>query len=284
MNAHAGYQETTKDTNWTYKAVGAITGTHASFKNWNAGGQNTLSWIALLDAQANYKKDKFSWENGLNLAYGQNRVVKSPWTKTDDIISMYTKGGYQFSKVWSAALLVDFKSQFDLGYGADGTFASKFMAPGYLTIALGVEHNPFDNFQMLISPFAGKLTFVNDFTLSNAGSYGVTPGENLRREFGAFVKILYSEKLMENVTFKGKLELFSNYLNNPQNIDVNLETLFNFKINKWLSASWSLNMMYDDDIDIKVLDGDDNLIGFGPRAQFKNVLSLGVSYIFAERK
>ena len=80
--------------------------------------------------------------------------------------------------------------------------------------------------------------------------------------------------------FWGGLFLF----NNPTNIDINLETLFNFKINKWLSASWSLNVLYDDDIDISVYDENNTLIGFGPRAQIKNVLSMGLSYTFAESK
>ena len=219
----------------------------------------------------------------MSLGYGQNRIVRNPWAKTDDVISLFSKAGYALSDKWNAALLLDFKSQFDLGYNADGVFTSKFMAPGYLTIALGAEYKPNDKFQMLISPVAGKLTFVNDFTLFNAGAYGIDPLVNLNRvrpEFGAFVKFLYTDKVMENVTFKGKLELFSNYLNNPGNIDVNLETLFNFKINKWLSASWSMNLLYDDDIDISVYDENNALIGFGPRAQIKNVLSMGVSYTF----
>lgn len=281
----ASAQEDVKTpSNWKFKAVGALNGTHASFKNWNAGGQNTISWIALFDAQANYKKDKFSWENGMNLAYGQNRILRNPWAKTDDIIAIFSKAGYNFSKDWSAALLLDFKTQFDTGFDSEGSFRSKFMAPGYLTIAAGAEYKPNDKLQVLLSPLTGKITFVNDFTLSQAGAYGVTPGETQRFEFGSFIKFLYTDEVMENVTFKGKLELFSNYIENPQNIDVNLETLFNFKINKWLSASWSLNVLYDDDIDISVYDENNALIGFGPRAQIKNVLSLGMSYTFVEKK
>ena len=77
--------------------------------------------------------------------------------------------------------------------------------------------------------------------------------------------------------------MFSNYLNNPENIDVNVEALFNFKINKWLSASWSFNMIYDDDIDISVLDNDGIEIAKGPRAQIKNVLGIGLSYSFIDK-
>ena len=72
---------------------------------------------------------------------------------------------------------------------------------------------------------------------------------------------------------KTRLELFSNYLNNPQNIDVNLENIFTFKVNKWFSASLQWNVLYDDDIDVR-----DNKGGFGPRTQFKSVLGLGLSH------
>ena len=272
---------------WKYKAVTALSGTHASFKNWNAGGQNTMSWIALFDAEANYKKNKLSWDNGIHLGYGQNRVVRNPWSKTDDVINIYSKIGYKMTKKLNGALLVDFKSQFDLGYDADGVFSSKFMAPGYLTAALGIEYKPNDKFQVLVSPLASKFTFVNDFTLANAGMFGINTETDLntagnfgfRKEMGAFVKFLYSNKVMENVMFKGKLELFSNYLNNFGRIDVNLETLFSFKINKWLSASWALNLLYDDDIDIKVINSD-NTISIKPTTQIKNVLSMGITYNF----
>ncbi len=282
--------DATNPSNWKFKAVGALTGTHANFKNWNAGGQNTLSWIALFDANANYKKGKFSWMNNLNLAYGKNRIRTAPWAKTDDIIALSSKAGYSISKVWSAAFLADFKTQFDLGYDVDQVFRSKFMAPGYLILALGMDYMPNDKFSALIAPVTGKLTFVNDFTLANDGAFGVTAadiynasGYALRKEFGGYLKCTFTDEVMENVTFKGQLELFSNYLHNPQNIDVNLQTLFNFKINKWLQASWSLNIIYDDDIDITVKDESDNVIGFGPRAQIKNVLSLGMSYTFVEK-
>jgi len=283
-------QDDKDSTNWKFKAVGTLTGTQANFKNWNAGGQNTFSWIALLDGNANWKKDKLSWMNGMNLAYGKNRIKTNPWAKTDDIIALNSKIGYSISKVWSGAFLADFKTQFDLGYDADKVFKSKFMAPGYLILALGIDYKPNDKFSALIAPFTGKQTFVNDYTLANNGAYGVSAsdvyndrGFALRKEFGGYLKFSYSDEIMKNVTFKGKLELFSNYVNHPENIDVNLQTLFNFKINKWLQASWSLNMIYDDDIKITVKDDNGNVIGSGPRAQIKNVLSIGMSYTFLEK-
>ena len=292
----AGFaQETATEipSNWKFKAIGGLSGTHASFKNWNAGGQNTISWIALFDGQANWKKGKLRWDNGLNLAYGQNRILRNPWAKTDDVISLFSKLGYNIYKPLDIAFLVDYKSQFDVSRSGDGfnNILSKFMAPGYLTISLGLDYHPNDKFQALISPLTAKMTFVNDFTLSNAGAFGVTPGETFRNEIGAFLKLLYSDEIMKNVTFKGKLELFSSYNKEVDgqayfitHTDVNAEALFDFKINKWLSASWSSTVIYDNDIKIQRTDDLGQNLGTPVAlAQIKNILSLGLRYSFVAK-
>jgi hypothetical protein len=159
------------------------------------------------------------------------------------------------------------------------------MAPGYSTFAIGIDYKPTDNFSIFLSPIAAKMTFVNDQVLANAGAFGVegaeydglgnvvTAGKRFRGEFGAYFKMMYNKELVKNINMKSKLELFSNYLNNPENIDVAAEVIFNFKVNSWFSASLNLNMLYDHDIRIT-----DSKGGVGPRTQFKSVLGLGVSY------
>ena len=129
------------------------------------------------------------------------------------------------------------------------------------------------------------MTFVQDQLLANAGSFGVkgaefdtignvvTPGAKFRCEFGAYIKLKYERALAENIEIKTKLELFSNYLDHPENIDVNAEVIFNFKVNNWFSATLNWNLLYDNDIDILDAHG-----GYGPRTQFKSVLGIGVSY------
>ncbi len=130
-----------------------------------------------------------------------------------------------------------------------------------------------------------KLTIVNNQVLADSGAYGVqkvtydvsgimlTSGKRLRSEFGAYIKIKYARTLAKNIELKSKLEFFSNYTDDPQNIDVNAEALFNFKVNSWFSASLQCMLIYDDDIDIRDVNGK-----VGPRTQFKSVLGLGISY------
>ena len=147
------------------------------------------------------------------------------------------------------------------------------MAPGYLNLALGTDYVKDANFSIFGSPFAAKTTFVMDDSLSQIGSFGVEQGERIRHEFGAFIKLKWNAELMKNIEMKSKLELFSNYLNNPQNIDVNAELVFVFRVNSLFSATAQWNLIYDDDIEIRDIDGN-----VGPRTQFKSVLGIGISY------
>ena len=86
---------------------------------------------------------------------------------------------------------------------------------------------------------------------------------------------------MENITILTKLDLFSNYMDNPQNIDVGWETLLTMKVNKYISATLTTHLIYDDDIDIAVDTDNDGITDeTGPRTQFKEVLGIGFTYNF----
>ena len=75
---------------------------------------------------------------------------------------------------------------------------------------------------------------------------------------------------------KSSIELFSNYVNNPQNIDINAELIISMKVNKWLSASIQANLIYDHDITIRNPDIDGDIGGL--RTQFKQVIGVGLAY------
>ena len=211
----------------------------------------------------------------------------SPLQKTDDKIDLTSNFGLEINNHLYGAILGNFKTQFMDGnsFPNDSIITSKFMAPGYLTFAFGVDYKPTGYVSIYLSPIASKMTFVNDELLSNTGAFGVkgatydglgnviAAGKRFRGEFGAYFKLMYNKEIVRNINMKSKLELFSNYLNNPGNIDVAAEIIFNFKVNSWFSASLNLNLLYDDDIEVRDINGD-----IGPRTQFKSLLGLGVSY------
>jgi hypothetical protein len=104
----------------------------------------------------------------------------------------------------------------------------------------------------------------------------------IRNEFGGFIRILFKKDIMKNVNLSTKAEFFSNYLDNPQNIDVNWEVLINMKVNTLINVNLSTQMIYDHDIPVPVernVNGT-KIKGTGPRLQFKEVLAIGISYKF----
>jgi hypothetical protein len=136
-------------------------------------------------------------------------------------------------------------------------------------------------FSAFIAPFTDKTTIVGDNGLANAGAFGVEKGKNIRNEFGGYVRMMFMKDIMKNVGLQTKIDLFSNYLNNPQNIDIYWETLINMKVNKYISVTFSTNLIYDDDIIIKVDKDKDGITDAeGPRVQFKQILNVGFSYKF----
>lgn len=277
---------------WRSKALFGINGTQTSFVNWSAGGRNNFSMLGFIDASATFRKRNIKWNNDLKLALGglkflDKQGMNERMQKTDDRIDFASTLGYEFSNKWFYTLTSSFKTQSLDGYTYpnDSVIVSRFMAPGYFSSALGVEFAPKKSINIFASPIAMKFTFVNDRTLADKGSFGVDPaeydgmgnlllhGKRIRHEYGAFIKFRFNKEIFKNIEMKSRLELFSNYLVNPQNIDINAEVIYTFKVNKWFQSSIQWNLIYDDDIDIRSNDG-----SVGPRTQFKSVVGFGISH------
>lgn len=279
---------------WKVGGVISINGQQVYLSNWSAGGNNSISLGGLLNLFAKYKKGKLVWDNNLELGYGMIRQGNAKkWQKNDDKIQFTTKIGREASKSLYYTALGDFRTQFADGfnYPNDSVYISKFMAPAYALAALGLDYKPNDRFSLFVSPLTGKFTFVNDTTLAKAGAFGVQkeirdgagnitqPYKMRREELGAYLKMQYKTKVMENVSFQTVLELFSNYLNYPENIDVNWTTLTTFKVNKFISATFATQLIYDNDINILRNEGD-KIGTVGPDVQFKQTLAVGFNYKF----
>lgn len=278
---------------WKLKSMFSLNVTQSSFTNWSSGGRNNVSALGSIDAQANYSKGNIKWANQLKAGLGGVQYFDSDLQKTDDILDFQSTLSYGIKDPWYISLLGGFRTQFLDGFASpeDSLPSSTLMAPGYANISLGIEYIPNDNLKILLSPLSGKFTFVQDQMLADSGAYGVepavldvnglviTPGENFRAELGAYFRIVYQKELMENIGLRSRLELFSNYINNPQNLDVNGELIMDFKINKWFTASLQVNVIYDDDIEIEDRSGN-----VGPRTQFKQVIGLGIAYRLANFK
>ena len=269
------------DTTKTWKIHGksSLNFSQVSLTNWSEGGDGSVSGAFLFGINANNKKDKHYWDNNFTLEYGMTKNNSESLRKSIDQIYLSSKYGYEIGKPWFLSTLFDFRTQMAKGfnYPNDINYISKLMAPGYMNFALGFDYKPNDNFSLMLSPVSTRFTFVLDDSLSTAGSFGVDPGKKFRAEFGAYLKFVYIKKsLIKNVDFQTRLDLFSNYFKNPQNIVINWDMKFDMKINEYLSAAFGTTLKYDDDI--KFIDK--NRVKHGARTQLKQFLGVGLSYKF----
>lgn len=283
--AASAQEATDADTLWKFSGTTSLNLSQLSLTNWAAGGDNSISGNALINLNANYATDKTSWENKLILGFGLIKQGDDPTRKSDDQIDFASKLGLKASDKWFYAALLGFNTQFAEGYDRPGDDdrmkISNFMAPGYLSFSLGMDYKPSEAFSLFLSPLSSKFTFVLDDDLSEAGSFGLDPAQKSRGELGAYIKMAYKQEILKNVTLDTKIDLFSNYLENPQYIDVNWDLLLTFKINEYLSASLLTQLIYDWDIKFgEDTTGDGEYDTFSEKVQFKELFGLGLTYNF----
>lgn len=254
-----------------------------SLSNWSAGGDKfSFSLNSFLNVYAFYKKDRHSWDNNLDLAYGIVRTTSLGSRKATDRIDLTSKYGYALNKHLNLATLFNMRSQFAKGYaysktalGADtASLTSKTFTPMYLLLSLGLDYKPTDNFSLFVSPVTGRWVVVSDKLLGPL--YGLDPGKTVKNELGAFVSANYNKKLGANMAFKTKLDLFSNYKKDPQNIDIFWTNVLTAKISKYINFSLNVDMIYDNDTK-------NTEAGKGPAPQWLQMMGIGFAYNFATK-
>ena len=265
------------ESNWKVSGITGANTAQTALVNWSAGGENSVALEpSISNATANYKKDKWSWDNALVTDFGMTYTTSNEWLKNVDKLNLSSKvGRLNQTSNWSISALGDLLTQFARGYDASTNpnvagnrdkYISTLFAPGYLTAALGADYKPNDDLSVLLSPVTGKMTFVLDKKLSNSGAFGVKPGNKLLAELGASVVANYKKKLAENINFSTKLTLFTAYNSDFGNIDVNWDMMIAFKINKFLTTTLTTNLIYDDNV--KSVDKAGNIAG--PKVQFRD--------------
>ncbi|MEN9948647.1 MAG: hypothetical protein RL106_1470 [Bacteroidota bacterium] len=293
------------DKGWVDRGSISLNSTQTYLSNWSAGGNSAINISGMGTYSLFYRDDRHSWDNIFNFAYGRSLIdIKEPSIKTDDKIDLTSKYGRLAKYNWSYTAMVNFKTQFAPGYvaGSKGLpdlargKISDWLSPAYFTAALGMDYLEQRKITCFVSPFTCKGTIVKNQRLANLGQFGVTPatydnegeiitpGKNIRIEYGAYLRMGFSKSWKEQYRLDSKLELFSSYLNQPQNIDVNFEGVLGCKINKYLGFSLIMQMLYDDDIIlVKTPAGFDSQGNptaeiKGPGVQLREVLAIGFQY------
>ncbi len=241
---------------WTTKGNASFLFNQSTFDNWIAGGENNISGNLGLNYDFNYKKGDWSWDNKLIASYGLVKTKTSSFAKkTDDRMEINSVLGKKITERWYYSAFLNFKTQFTKGYiySKDDNGAeirdeyTNFLSPGYLLVGPGFMYKKDDNFKFNLSPATSKFTFVDkNFTLPEEAYFGVKEGESMRYELGFNASAYYKLDIIANVTFENIVNLYSNYLEDPQNVDMDYQLNIVMKINRYLTTNLSFQTVYDD--------------------------------------
>ena len=283
-------QDTTKV--WKTGGQVGLNFSEVGFYNWAKGGDNNVSGTSFFQFFANRNKKGWSWENKMDLEIGIKQEDSKILKKTDDRIEINSKIGRKAKEHWFYTGYANFKSQFTEGFDYDKseTIAiSNFMAPGYLTAGFGMDYKPNEIFSAMLAPISSKSTFVIDQDIADGGDFTdgaeydatglkIKNGETYRFEFGANLVLTYKKEIFKNIILDTKLDLFSDYLENPQNVDVDWQTTLTMKVNNFLNVVFKTHLIYDDNT--KVEWEKDGVLHKSPITQFKQGLAVGLMYKF----
>ncbi len=259
---------------WKYGGLYSINAAQGSLNNWAAGGDDfSLSVNSVLSLFTFYKEGRRSWDNTLDFNLGYVNTTSLGSRKNDDRIDLLSKYGYALNPKLNLAGLCNFRSQFFNGYtygDSTRTLTSSFLSPGYILLSAGLDFKPVEGLSIFVSPVTSRWVIVRNDTLSAKGLYGVDPGKHSAYEIGAFASVNYFKEFNKSITYKGRLDLFSNYRNKPANVDLYMTNVLNIKLTRILTATYSLDMIYDDDV--RIFGKEES----SPALQIKSLIGLGL--------
>ncbi|MFA6591979.1 MAG: DUF3078 domain-containing protein [Bacteroidales bacterium] len=246
-----------------------------------------------------YYESKYAYKAAKSLNYSALFSFKSQFTNSYTYPVPSNKAGEEPTKSeWMDARLLK----------------SGLFSPAYTDLGFGISWVPSKWLTVNIAPITGGFVIVSNDALRptysmelrklnsteqaeydeaikqsypNAIAKGNAIGKYYKWakfEFGAKVTIDAKFNINNNFNYTTQLVLFSDYLENPQNLRVNWDNRFDWKVAKYFSFMIVTNLIYDDKIYI-VQDSDKDEFPSGRRrVQFKESMSFGFSYTFASKK
>jgi hypothetical protein len=276
---------------WDFELSSAFTLNQTYLTNWTKGGESSFSTVLDLLGTSTYnnKEAKTQWISTMRLEFGTISTKENGFRKNQDLFEINSKYNRNaWGKIGASASFY-MKTQLANGYNYpnDSVVISRFMNPATLTVGLGFEYKPIKNTSINIAPLSYKNTFVLDTAEIDQTIHGIEKGEMTKQEMGAQIVMNNKFSPFKDLSIESRLRLFSNYLNNPQNVDVDWELILDQKINWFFTIRLNLHLIYDDDVRFPVFDsegepiqqpdGSDYTIA---KTQFKEFIGLSLQFKF----
>lgn len=281
---------------WTKKNKVGFDISEIIFVNWSAGGNSAISGLLKGDFSRIYVKGNQKWVNDLSIRYGLNKQDGHEMRKTDDVIQINSTFGYRKDMItnWYHSAKFNFNTQLTNGYTYPNTqkAISRLFAPAYIFLGVGAENASKKKHRIFyISPFTFKTTLVLDQRLANQGAFGVAKaqydssntiivnGKKSKTELGLLFTSFYKKEIVKNITLVNKLVVYSDYINNFGNIDIDNDVVLDLVVNQYVRATIGGRIIYDDDIKAKEEIGGKQ-VTVGPKMQVKQQFGVGLVYTF----
>lgn len=281
----------TKSQLWKSRTEASLALNQGLLSNWVKGGQSsfTTSFDVTYFADYNNKPYLVSSNNFVRLKYGLIATDEQGIRTNIDLLETNSKLNHKaFGKFdFSGTML--FKTQISRGYDYpnDSVPVSKFLNPAILTLGFGLDYKPDKKTSINISPLSYKATFVPDTSLIDQTKYGIAKNRKSLHEPGGSILISHEFSPVKNITVTNRLQLFTNYIHNPQNIDVDWEMILVTHLNWFTDIRLNTHLIFDDDTKTLLYNrdkdpvlGNDGIQKKTARIQFKEVLGLSLAFKF----
>ena len=277
---------------WDYTFSSVFTMNQTYLSNWTKGGESSFTTMIDVMGQATYnnKEANTQWINVARIQFGTLMTQDNGFRKSQDQFEINSKLNKNASGKIGMSSSFYMKNQLASGYDYSGDSAltvSKFLNPTTMTIGIGFEYKPFKNTTINMAPLSYKNTFVLDTALIDQTKHGIDQNKRARQELGTQIVLINTISPFEDMKITNRLRLFSNYLNHPENIDVDWEMLLDQKISWFFTIRLNLHLIYDDDVRFDLYDSDGEPV-LNPdgsqkqvaKTQFKEFVGLSLLFKF----
>jgi len=264
-------------------------------------GQNKIALGGAINATNTYNSNGFTWDNTLIAQFSVQRIGSGvisnlnrnriPFQKAIDEIRLNSKAGWKTSEnspyyfAFNLGLLTQLTPTYKGTTSFPGNFLSnisdqpqtplsKFFSPAFITLSAGVDFKTDDYPSVFYSPITGKIIIVSNDSIA---------ANNIQGQFGSLLRVQYSKKFYEEkIILNSTIVLFSNYLNNPQNLDLDWTNEIGFAISEGMKISMLINAFYDDDVLVQISDRNspNGISALGKRLSLTQQLLLKYNIIF----
>ncbi|PDH54265.1 MAG: hypothetical protein CNC90_02285 [Cryomorphaceae bacterium MED-G11] len=248
-----------KDSLWTKRGNVAVLLNQTGFSDWVGGGTNNFSGTIKFDYEWEYRNKGWDWLSNVESAFGLAKYKNAPFArKIDDRILIQSIVGKEFTRNLSFSAFFNFTSQIGNGYkykkdddnNEIRELTTRIFSPAYFQIGSGFLWKKDEKLWVNYSPIASRLILVSkkftDGLSENDSYFGVSPNKSSRYELGANLTFHSEGRLLENVNYKQDLKLFSNYLEDASNIDLDYLAQIEINVNPLLSTQLIFQLIYDD--------------------------------------